>query len=778
MSNRWVYALLSGCAVFALGCAAQSMNREAASEAVDSHVRFNVQTLPSGVQLEIEGESPLVYTAFRLRDPLRLIIDLAGVSFSPNQEAVAVNHGAVTTVSPATGSMDANVARVEIGLTQEVDYQLRPDGTRLLVAISAPDATAGIEMAAATPLETVESPAPVPSTTEAALVPEPASGSPVATDVDEPAPALAESPAPSTPAPMPSDDEPQQDATKVTAIQVKPGTTLPQVVIQGNGRFHPKAMTLDGPRLVIDLPGTTSKVARSRIAVNGPLLKQIRIGEHVKPPKVRVVFDLAAMANYQLDQQGGSLTVTLLPMSSPPNPTAAPAVKPAGKEAAHATAVPPPPLPKRHKAVSAQLETARSNDAQAGVVGGTQKKFTGRLISLDFQDADLDDVLRLMADVSGLNIVVSESVKGKVTVKLLNVPWDQALDLILRTHGLGQVREGNILRIDTLDNLSKQQDEEARAKESATRAEDLVTRVMYVNYAEAGKLVETLKKNLSPRGDITIDSRTNALIVKDIEKKTQEVAALVKVLDLQTPQVLIEARIVSADSNFARDLGVQWGGDFSTTTGPYQFGAITGPTGDVGSPATGFLVNLPASGGAGSLGNLGFTFGRLTSNPFSLDLRLSAGEKQGLSKTISSPKIAVLDNQEAKIQQGTSIPYTSTTNNQVSTIFVDATLVLEVTPHVTPDGSILMKLRIANDEPGAATPQGLPSINKKEAKTNIMVKDGETAVLGGVFKSTKTESVGGIPFFRRIPLLGWLFKQESKSDTTNELLVFLTPKII
>ncbi|MEW6324068.1 MAG: type IV pilus secretin PilQ [Nitrospirota bacterium] len=754
--------------MLALGCAVQSVNRDAAPERDESQIRFHVQTLPNEVQVEVQGESPLVYTAFRLPDPPRLIIDLAGVSFAPDQQSVAVNNGAVARVNPAV--TDARVARLEIALTQLVDYQLRPDGTRLLVAIAAPSEAAQSDSVEAGPLpDAGQEPA---SSAPEVLVPPVAESSP------------AEPPAAASP-------KPTRDATVVKAVRVESHAAPLQVKIQGDGAFRPTTMMLEGPRLVIDLPGTSSQVGRSKVAVNEPPLKQIRIGEHTDPQKVRIVLDLTAVLDYRLDQQGDTLTVALSPARPLPGAASSPRAKaqPSPEQTTNAGVALPVP-PRRQKAASAQLETPEEANGQTtkeSSAVATDKKFTGRRISLDFQEADLDDVLRLMADVSGLNIVVAETVKGKVTVKLLNVPWDQALDLILRTHGLGQVREGNILRIDTLANLSKQQDEEARAKESAVRAEDIVTRVMYVNYAEAKNLVTTLEKSLSSRGDITIDERTNALIVKDIEKKTEEVTALLKVLDTKTPQVLIEARIVTADSNFARDLGVQWGGQFRTTSGPYQFGGITGPSGGVSTggtgagstPTPGFLVNLPASGQAGSVGNLGFTFGRLTSNPIILDLRLSAGEKQGLSKTISSPKVLVLDNQDAKIEQGTSIPFQTTSQQGTQTTFIDANLVLEVTPHVTPDGSVLMKLRVANNEPDFAnpTPAG-PPIKKKEAKTNILIKDGETAVLGGIYVSTKADTVSGVPFLYKIPIIGWLFKQTSKSDATTELLVFLTPKIL
>ncbi len=814
MRDRWLHLLLIGGWLLMAGCAAQSRDLEATSQPADQQIGLKVATPPGGVQVEVEGKNPLVYTAFRLPEPPRLIIDLAGVNFSPDQQPMTVNHGAVTTVKPVVDAAGGKVARIEIGLTQLVDYQLRPDGTRLLITVSDPPGAAmggnaAVPQPASAAVEptTTKETAPVAASTgdTPAVPPLPSVVEPAAPK--EPTPVMAETTMPAvssetkpdvqnTPPSLarPSNDTTAAvpDATSVTAIQVKKGSMPLEVTIQGNGQFHPEAMLLDGPRLVIDLPGATSRVTQPKVSVNGPLLKQIRVGQHRDPVKVRLVFDLTQSVNYRFDQKGDMLSITLSAIDRPsdgrsggrettvePHPVVkspAQTNKPANPE----MVAPPAPIQQK-KMVSAQIGTQSGNGDHASVSVGQKKSYSGRLISLDFQDADLDNVLRLMADVSGLNVVVGEGVKGKVTVKLLNVPWDQALDLILQTHGLGQAREGNILRIDTLANLSRQQDDEAKAKESATKAEDLVTRVMYVNYADAKKLLDALKKTLSPRGDLTLDERTNTLIVKDVEKKTLEVAGLLKVLDSPTPQVVIEARIVAADSNFARDLGVQWGATFSATKGPYQFGTTGGPTGSVGAPVPGFLVNQPASGQAGPVGNIGFTFGRLTSNPFLLDLRLSAGENQGISKTISAPKIAVLNNQDAKIEQGTSIPFSTVSQSGTQTTFVDATLTLEVTPHITPDGSILMKLRVADDEPDYSHRDpvtGAPPIKKKEAKTNIMVKDGETAVLGGIYISVNSDSTTGVPFFYKIPGLGWLFKQNSKSTSTQELLVFLTPKIM
>jgi type IV pilus assembly protein PilQ len=877
MSQWWIRAIASGWMVLALGCASQSTNVKTA-ELTDSQIRLHVETPSEGVRLVIDGDNPLVYTAFRLPDPPRLVIDLAGTSLAPDQQPIRVDHGSVTTIRPAVATTGSHTTRIEVGLTQLVDYQLQPNGSKLLVMIANPESsTSEPETADASPTMEQEpaSSAPTPSPADTspiqpeqtqqdlASVPSSADGPAATPDQDQASahdqPATASAPAPSdktqatdaSSAAPPDQHEspsmPESDATAVTAVNVNHIGDQLVVAIEGNGRFHPSTMLLSGPRLVIDLPGTTARV-RSRLAVNKPPLAQIRVGKHQTPKMVRIVFDLTRPVTYKLSQETGKLIVSMTASSatqseavttgkpaskmaslSPPAATeqsplpAAPVAKeaapsasgpaqvkkseamekakpplvknPAGKPSSTGKEVVLPSPKLRKKTVNAQMSPGGSANGQSSNASiGGEKQFTGRLISLDFQDADLDNVLRLMSDVSGLNIVVGGGVKGKVTLKLLNVPWDQALDLILRSNGLGQVRDGNILRIDTLGNLAKQQDEEAKAKDSAKKAEELITKVMYVNYADAKKLMVTMQKNLSPRGEITYDERTNALIVKDIRQNIDEVTALLKVLDRKTPQVLIEARIVEADTNFARDLGVQWGASFTTTQGPYQFGTqtgpssptgptgLTGPTGiGPGSSTTGFLVNLPASGQAGPLGSLGFTLGKLTGSPFSLDLRLSAGENQGVSKTISAPKVMVLDNQKAKIQQGTSIPFQSgaTSASGPTTIFVDASLTLEVTPHVTPDGSISMDLRVADDQPDYInnTPAG-PPIRKKEAKTIIMIKDGDTIVLGGIYIATNSDSMNGLPWLNKIPFFGWLFKEKSHSSSNTELLVFLTPKIV
>lgn len=415
--------------------------------------------------------------------------------------------------------------------------------------------------------------------------------------------------------------------------------------------------------------------------------------------------------------------------------------------------------------------------AQGG--GGDRPKYTGERITLDFQDAPVRHILQLLADVSGRNIVIAEAVQGNITLKLKGVPWDQALDLVLKMQALGMEEEGNIIRINTLQNFARQRDEEGRVKATAIQAEDLVTRVVPVHYTEAKDLIETLATGetrfLSERGRISADERTNTLIIQDIESVIGQVVDLVRNLDTPTPQVIIEARIVEVKPTFSRDLGIQWGGGFTRFNSNSTL-SVSGAEGSGELPD--IAVNLPATGTAGTLGAVGVSFGRLIGSPLSLDLRLSAGQSRGLTKIVSTPKVAVLDNQTAKIEQGESIPFQTVSQDGTQTTFYDANLTLEVTPHITGDGKVSMQIKVAKNAPGEQRSAAGPSINKREATTNVLLGDGETTVIGGIYERTTVDSNQSVPFLAKIPLVGLLFKSSSKRDDVEELLVFITPRIV
>ncbi len=427
--------------------------------------------------------------------------------------------------------------------------------------------------------------------------------------------------------------------------------------------------------------------------------------------------------------------------------------------------------------------------------GGRRQSFQGRRISLDFKDADIHNILRLISEVAKINIITSDDVKGKITITLRNVPWDQALDIILKTKKLGKVQHDNIIRIAPIEEITKEQELYQKAAEIRRILEPLRVRIISVNYADAAEIEKQVKDLLSERGTVTIDKRTNVLIVKDILENLSKAEALVHSLDTETPQVLIEARVVEANTQYLREIGVQWGGDlnYSAATGnatglafPNAIGVRGGAddistntsTNGTANPGN-FAINLPAAVGAGSGGALGFLLGS-ASGAAHLNLRLSALENKGAVKIISAPKITTLDNIKALIGQGVSIPISVTSAAGVNTVFVEAKLQLEVTPHITQEGSIVMLIKVAKNEPDFSRTgaRGDPTILKKEAETQVMVHDGDTTVIGGIYTRKTSDTSNGIPVLSHIPILGWLFRHSSYDDERTELLIFITPRIV
>jgi type IV pilus assembly protein PilQ len=418
-------------------------------------------------------------------------------------------------------------------------------------------------------------------------------------------------------------------------------------------------------------------------------------------------------------------------------------------------------------------------------------RYVGRRVSFEFKDIDIHNLLRIIAEVSKKNIIVADNVSGKVTIRLRNVPWDQALDLILKSKGLDKEEMGNILRIAPAKDLEEERRLAAERAKNAHALEPLKVRLIPVNYATAADVSGKVKDLLSDRGTMSVDTRTNVIIVKDTVDALARAEGLVRRLDTQTPQVLIEGRIVEANTNFARDFGIQWGGNINLgpTTGnptglafPSVVRVAGGSTsdGNTGTSDTpNFAVNMPAATGTGAGGALGFIFGS-AGGAVALNLRLSAMESSGQIKTISAPKITTLDNHSATIGQGVSIPFSQTSAGGVNTTFIEAKLELKVTPHVTSDGSVLLQINATNNQPNAGITgaNGQPSISKKEATTQVLVKDGDTTVIGGIYTRSTSLSEAAVPVLSKIPVLGWLFKKHTENDSRTELLIFITPRIV
>ncbi len=419
-------------------------------------------------------------------------------------------------------------------------------------------------------------------------------------------------------------------------------------------------------------------------------------------------------------------------------------------------------------------------------------------INLDLVNADIHNVFRLISHVSKLNIVSSDDVDGLVTVRMIEVPWDQALAALLQAKSLGAVQYGNILRVAPITTIRQEREEAAAAERAREEGQPLSVLSLPLNYAESSLVQKNLETMLTKRGSASFDGRTNTVIVRDIDSSLAQIRELVKALDSPTPQVLIEARIVEATQNFTRSLGVQWGGNlnFSPGTGaptglffPNSIGVSGGETATVVSPgittvggrntnfttSPNYVVDLPSPSQAGSLGvSLGSITGLAT-----LDVRLTAGEATGEGKVISAPSVTTVTNRQATIKDGARIPYETASLRGTNVQFVDATLQLDVTPQITADGTIFLDVILTKNQPdfGVAV-GGLPTIQIKEASTTVAVADGDTTVIGGVYSYEESLNRQMLPGLGRIPVLGWLFKNSTKRVDRTELLVFITPTIL
>jgi type IV pilus assembly protein PilQ len=535
------------------------------------------------------------------------------------------------------------------------------------------------------------------------------------------------------------------------------------------------------------LKGIDTSVFES--VVNYINLENVKIG---KANDVRVLVKLGEEAPYQTTKEGKEIFIDIkeTPKKAESRTEVPPEVKKeevaeakkevvkkedeVKKEEIKAAEKPIPPAPVAKK--------ARLEEEKRGFQGVTQKIYSGRKLSLDFKDADIKNILRLIAEVSNLNIIVADEVTGKITMRLVDVPWDQALEIILQSKNLDKRQVGNVVRIAPVEALRKEDQARLDELRSKEKSEPTVNELISVNYATAKEIMPQVKSILrSERGDVKVDERTNTLIVKDIANNIPAIKNLVKFLDTKTPLVLIEARIIEANLSFQRELGVQWG--FLVGGGKATAGG--GTSGTVLGSAVNKVVDLaatPRTGlgatGSGAAGILAAIFSRGTIQE--IDVTLSAHENQGNAKIISSPKIATLDNKEASIEQGLRIPYLKlTTEGTVTTDFIDANIKLTVTPHVTNDGTIKLLLKVKKDAPDQSiVVQGVPSIDKKEAISEVLVKDGGVVAIAGIYSINKNDGVEGVPLFSKIPLLGWLFKRENKEDQRKDLLIFVSPRIM
>jgi len=418
--------------------------------------------------------------------------------------------------------------------------------------------------------------------------------------------------------------------------------------------------------------------------------------------------------------------------------------------------------------------------------------FTGERLSLNFQDIEVRSVLQLLADFTGLNLVVSDSVEGNLTLRLKNVPWDQAMDIILKTKGLDQRKAGNVILIAPTDEIAAREKLELEARKQVEELERLRTEFIKVNYAKASDMADLLKQVdnaiLSPRGSVSVDDRTNTLLVKDTNSSLQNVRSLLSELDIPVRQVLIESRVVIANDDFSKELGVRFGvsRDSQGTTAPGDAGYTSGTINGIRSLANddplaavdSLNVNMPVQNPAGSFA---LALAKLPLGTL-LEMELSAAQIEGRGEVVSSPRVITADSHTARIEQGVEIPYLELDDGDATLKFRKAVLSLEVTPQITPDDRVIMDLDVHKDSVGEnvsfGTGLSAPSIDTREVQSQLLVDNGQTVVLGGIYETEKTSQVTRVPFFSDLPFIGNLFKSSIEVDDRTELLIFVTPKIL
>jgi type IV pilus assembly protein PilQ len=816
-------AKLAGVVLFAVALALASSAPAQQAPTGTAITDIRQESSDRSTRLVVECTGPLAYTYYS-PDPLTLVVDIPEVDAS--QVPARVNVGTrevesvrVTSLARADGR---NLARVEVRLASLVPYQIFSKDKALNLIFERPTALAG---AAQAPASAAAAPAPA-AETPAPQAQAQAQAPPVA---QAPAPTVAAAAAPApTPAPEQLPSGPR--ATRITAISRDEIGSLLAFTVKADGRLKYRDFMLQNPeRLVIDFADVTARAPMRSLEVGESPVRKVRLGQFsADAPKVaRLVVDLSAKSPYRIIEGadgvrivfGGSadvaavMTAAEAPESHAPlaalrapeaNPTpmlvAAVDTAPSRPLAADPLAMPALPEPQAAAPQDAGAPPEQGNIGQAcGQTGDL-----GTPISLDFKDGDLQDIFRLFSDISGLNVVVNPGVTGKVTLKLNEVPWGRALELILKTNGLGCVLEDNVIRIARLTDLQREESERRKLDEEKALAGELVDFTRRVSYAKAGTLSDVLRKAgaLSPRGQLNIDERTNTIIIRDLPAFVEKSKSLMAELDTATPQVEIEARIVVTNRNFSRDFGIQWGfagektARFGNTTdrafpnqivlngqgvpgaglpadqvGPGGPGSDTG----IGVPGRGYAVNLPASNFNTALGvSMGNVLGS-----FNLDVALTALEQQGRGRLLSTPKVTTQNNQAAEIKQGVQIPIQTVANNTVTTQFKDAVLTLKVTPQITDAGTVILTLEVENSTPDFGNPvNGIPPINTQSAKTIVLVKDGQTAVVGGIYQSQEFVNEDKTPVLGNIPLLGYLFRRKGTQNQNNELLLFITPRIV
>jgi type IV pilus assembly protein PilQ len=554
---------------------------------------------------------------------------------------------------------------------------------------------------------------------------------------------------------VPPVEEAAEPATEISALTFSYSEGLLKFTLKGDGYMEPEIFALDD-RIIIDVPGVKINAALPEKVVSP--VKAIRQGMY--EDSARLVLEMEDSVEFVASTVGDSVVVSM--------PVEERLVVTRAEEAEAREEEWEPGEPAGE---GIDVPAAEAGEEAPEALQAEKTKYAGKRISLDFQNADIVPIFRFLGDIGGYNVVIHPGVSGTVTLKLINVPWDQALDIILEISNLDKKIDENILWIASIDVFAKQKEEAARLKGVNEKAADLVQRAIHLKYISAADLERRLKeaKSMSPRGTSRIDERTNTLILNDIEEKLQKILEE-EVTYWDTPehgvmQVLIEAKIVQINSELARNLGIRWGGSADNTT----FEQSDSYTIDwsVNTPVLPAGPNVAAPGGILSLGY---------AETLDINLSLEALETVSKVKQLSNPRILTIDKIAAKIEQGQQIPFSTVSSEGTKTEFQDAVLSLNVTPEIQPNGIVKLQVVATNDSPVQVGNE--VGINKQQINTQALVKDGQTLVLGGIYQNNETESETRVPILGKIPFFGWLFKVQSKSVSPSEVLIFITPKIV
>ncbi len=710
----------------------------------------------------IEASEPVAYRTAR-PDPFTVLVDLRNVATSGYANGFTARPDSPVrsvAVESARDDEGHQVARVRVSLSEPISHRVRSQRNLIFVELSGETGVGNASTAS--------------------------SASP---RIAAPAPAATASPIAVTP------------ARALVQVKTSIDGNATTITLVGNGRLAPSNVERAGTRrLYLDFPGVAAEAPPVTL-VNQGAVERVRVALNSQKPMVtRVVVDLEHPATHLVESVGDGrevkVTFRQTAAGGPPVavPVAAPASSPAAVETPASdiidlTAPAPPaavevvetPVPPQPSNVLLQTPAASQGVAQAP--GG--KQYTGHPISLDFQGADLRAVLRTFAEISGLNVVIDPAVQGSVDVALRDVPWDQALDIILRANKLGYSVDGTIVRVAPLTVLADEEKQRRQLAEQQALAGELQVMTATLSYATAEQVRPLLLKSaLTQRGTVEFDARSNTLIISDLQAALDRASSLIATLDRAQPQVEIEARIVITNKSYRREIGAQLGlgGEMSPRLGnttPLAF-----PNSIIGGGRTGAATATPGApngvnlGVPGATSALGLALGAVN-GAFNLDVALTALESEGKLSVISTPRVSTQNNVEAEIAQGTQIPIQTVANNTVTVTFKDAALVLRVTPQITAANTVIMKIALENAQADfGRSVNGIPPIDTQRANTSVLVGDGQTTVIGGIYFSSQEIRQGRTPVLHKVPLLGWLFRNDLTNNQNNELLIFITPRIL